>query len=203
MHTCLTEVLFITYSVAMFSRIHRENRPKEKTWSRRGHWLYIWDGRRQSFHKSRSRKTGNERWRHALAKLRKQHSEKTWSYQAISSRHTVTTTCVVALFPDWKAKASNVLVQSSLCPLSGPATRWWPCPKSYLPLTRGQQYRPRLTSPEPAACSTAPWEPDAFMQVGWLSSINNILNGGTPFRDQDLLQTHFPLWPITMNGSGG
>lgn len=132
-----------------------------------------------------------QKLKHAFTKLRKQHGEKTCSYQIIPSRHSVTTTCVTALFPHRYA-TSNVLVQFSPYPLSGPATRWWPCPKSYLPLVRGQRYRPGLTPPIPAACSTAPWEPDAFMQVGWLSSINSILNGGTPFRDQGLLQTHLP-----------
>lgn len=36
-----------------------------------------------------------------------------------------------------------------------------------------------LTPPIPLACPTAPQEPDAFMQVGWLSSINSTLSGGT------------------------
>lgn len=75
---------FISYSMAIFSRIHRKYRPKGKVWSRRGHWLYSWDSRRHCFHEARSRQTakdqckgsGHVRLRHAFANLRKQHGER-------------------------------------------------------------------------------------------------------------------------------
>ena len=74
------------------------------------------------------------------------------------------------------------------------ASHWMVAPSQTSPdINRRAVVHAQATPRIPVACPAAPWEPDAFLQVGWLSSINSILSGDThPLGDQDLLQTRIP-----------
>lgn len=107
---------------------------------------------------------------------------------------TLAATCAEAPFPIWKAKVSTALVQSSVCPLWGSATRWWHYHKSHLPLTRGQWYMPKLNTTNPSCISSCTMR--TMRTCSHASGLVVIHKQHfkwrhTPIKEYDLFQTHF------------